>query len=324
MIAEHKLKLNFQTLRETETRLLYREEEIEKILMSMANGINTYIHGSIGTGKTTAVKRVIEKFNDLRNKALYVSCSVCETEYSVLREIIDQINANFAQKIFIETRSNYDLVRRLKKERERIQGLKVLVLDHIQFLQEGKIVDSLMEIGFTIILVSDDVKAITKLSPLAQSHFANTIDFKDYTQEQVSKILHSKARHLIGEGCYKDSLVTKVAQLCNGNIGYGESLLLASALSAIELKKDCVEESDVPEIHGRKEELSHDEKIILEILKEQHSMQGGQLYKTYCERTKFAKAERTFRNYMKNLCEKNLVKAIGTNKGRVYELASER
>jgi predicted transcriptional regulator len=99
---------------------------------------------------------------------------------------------------------------------------------------------------------------------------------------------------------------------------------LASALRAIELKKDCVDESDLPEIQGKEQELGPDEKIILEILKEQHSMQGGQLYKTYCERTRFAKAERTFRNYMRNLCEKNLVKAIGTNKGRVYELASER
>lgn len=49
-------------------------------------------------------------------------------------------------------------------------------------------------------------------------------------------------------------------------------------------------------------------------------MQGGQLYKTYCERSRFVKAERTFRNYMSSLCQKNLVKAVGTTKGRVYEI----
>jgi len=323
MIEEHKLKINFQTLRETETRLLYRDEEVQKILMSMENGINTYIHGSIGTGKTTAVKRAIAKFNDSRHKAIYISCAFCETEYPILREIIDQVNANFAQKIFIETRSNYDLVRRLKKERERIQGLKVIALDHLQALKEPDIVDHLLEIGFTIILVSDEAKAINKVSALSQSYFANTIHFANWSQEQILKIMHSKARHLLGEGCYKESLVTKITQLCNGNIGYGESLLLASALTAIELKKDCVDESDLPEIQKKEEELSPDEKIILEILKEQHSMQGGQLYKTYCERTRFAKAERTFRNYMRSLCERNLVKAIGTNKGRVYELVEQ-
>ena len=109
-------------------------------------------------------------------------------------------------------------------------------------------------------------------------------------------------------------------EISNGNIGYGESLLLASALRAIELKKETADESDIPELQKKESGPFPNEKTILEILKENHGMQGGQLYKTYCERTKFAKAERTFRNYMKSLCEKNLVKAIGTNKGRVYEL----
>jgi Cdc6-like AAA superfamily ATPase len=322
MIEHHKLRLSFQTLRETETRLLYREQELNKLLVSMQAGINTYVYGAIGTGKTTAVKRAIEKFNDARNKAMYVSCSTCKTEYSALKEIIDRINELFVQKIFIETRSNYDLVKRLKKEREKIQSLKVVVLDHLQALEEPEIVDGLLEIGFTIILISDNPKAISRLSAQAQSNFGNTIPFHDYTQEQVVKILESKARHLLGEGSYKESLVVKVAQLCNGNIGYGETLLLAAALEAVNSKKDCVDESDIPELQTKGEALGYDEKIILEILKEQKSMQGGQLYKAYCERTKFPKAERTFRNYMKELCEKNLVKAIGTNKGRVYEIVN--
>jgi len=323
MIEEHKLALNFQTLRETETRLLFRDEEVEKLLVGMKNGIHTYAYGSIGTGKTLAVRRAIARFNDARNKAIYVSCAFCETEYSVLREIIDQINAMLPQKIFIETRSNYDLVRRLKKERERIPSLRVVVLDHLQALEQAKIVDYLLEIGFTIILISDEPKAINKLSALSQSYFANTIHFSDWTREQIIKLLHSKARHLLGEGCYKESLITKIAQLCVGNIGYGESLLLASALNAVNHKKDDVDETDIPETQPKTEELSHDEKIILEVLTEHRSLQGGQLYKIYCERTKFPKAERTFRNYAKNLCDKNLVKAIGTNKGRVYELASQ-
>jgi Cdc6-like AAA superfamily ATPase len=320
MIAHHELRIDFQTLKETETRLLYREQELNKILVSMQAGMNTYIFGAIGTGKTTTVKRAMEKFNDARNKALYVSCSMCKTDYSVLKEIIDRINDLFVQKIFIETRCNYDLVKRLKKEREKIQSLKVVVLAHVQALEEAQIVDALLEIGFAVILVSDDPKAISKLSPQSQSNFGNTIPFHDYTQEQAVKILESKAKHLLGEGCYRESLVVKVAQLCNGNIAYGETLLLAAALNAIELKKDCADESDIPEIQAKQHELSPDEKMILDILKEQHSMQGGQLYKTYCERSRFAKAERTFRNYMHSLCEKNLVKAVGTNKGRVYEI----
>jgi len=323
MIEEHKLKLNFQTLRETETRLLYREEEVEKILVSMTSGVHTFIYGSIGTGKTTAVKRAIEKFNDARNKALYISCSTCKTVHAVLKELISQINANLVSaKIVIEIRSNYDILQQLKAALRKFErtSFKVVVLDHFQALEETGIVDNLIEMGFAVILVSDDAKAIGRLSPSAQSYFANTIHFEDYTQEQLVKIFHSKARHLIGEGLYTESLATKVAKLSNGNIMYGETLLLAATLEAVREKKECVDETDVPELLPSGETISQDEKIILEVLKELNAVQGGELYKKYCERTKFPKAERTFRNYMKDLCEKNLVKAIGTNKGRVYEI----
>ena len=320
MEAESKLALNLGALKET--RLLYREKEFEQISMSMTNGIHTFIYGSTGTGKTTTVKRAIEKFNGNKHKAFYVSCTNCRTEYSILKEIIDQINSQFVQKIFIETRCNYDLAKRLKKEREKTPSLKVVVLDHLQALSESKAVDCLIEIGFTIILVSDEQRAIAKLSPLSQSYFANSIHFGDYTLEQIAKILRSKADSLVGEGNYTESLISKIAQFCNGNIGFGESLLLASSMKAIESRKDSVDADDVPQISKSENGPSPDEKTILEILNQEHSLQGGELYKLYCERTKFPKAERTFRNYMRDLCEKDLVKAIGTNKGRVYEIRS--
>jgi len=317
MADETKLALNLEALKET--RFAYRDEEVSQIVLSMSNNVNTYVYGSVGTGKTTAVKHAIGKFNDAKSKAIYVNCSICETEYAVLREIIDQINESFVQKIFIETRSNYDLVRRIKKEKERLPGLKVVVLDHIDALEEAKIVDGLLDIGFAVFLVGDQPKALHRLSALSQSYFANVIQFKDYTSEQTTKILQSKMRHMVGEGFYKERLVMQAAVLCNGNLGYGENLLLASVLKAVSLKKGCVDESDIPHIE-KDEELSPDEKAIMEVMKEQHSVQGGQLYRLYCERTRFAKAERTFRNYMRSLSERNLVKAIGTNKGRVYEL----
>lgn len=323
MIAHHELRVNFETLRETETRLLHREEEIEKILVGMTSGVHTFIYGSIGTGKTTAVKRAIERFNDARNKALHISCLTCKTVHAVLKELISQINANLVSAhIVIEIRSNYDILQQLKAALKKFErtSFKVVALDHFQALEETGIVDNLIEMGFTVILVSDDAKAVGRLSPSAQSYFANTIHFEDYTQEQLVKIFHSKARHLIGEGLYTEPLIAEIAKLSNGNIMYGETLLLAAALEAVRARKECVDETDVPELLPSGETISQDERAILEVLKEMKAVQGGELYKKYCERVKFPKAERTFRNYMQSLCQKNLVKAVGTNKGRVYEI----
>ncbi len=320
MRDENKLTINLEALKET--KLLFRDEEVEEILLCMKNGINAYICGSVGTGKTTAVKNAVEKFNDSRNKAIYISCHSCHTVYSTLCEIIDQINAMSAQKIFIQTRSNFDLVRRLKKERERkFQSVKVVVLDDIEDLEEpGVVYHLIFDIGFNVVLLSDDLKAINRLGA---EMWRETIQFKDYTQEQIVRILGSKARCIIGEGLYVESLVRKVAELCKGDITSGESLILGSLIGAIHRHKECVDEEDVPEVLATEREPGFDEKIILEILKEQSRAPGGKLYQMYCERTRFAKAQRTFRNYLRSLCENNLVRAVGTKKGRIYEIVEE-
>ena len=317
MTDEPEIKLNLEALKST--RIQFRDKEMETILLAMRNGIHTYVYGSVGTGKTTAVSHVMGKFENGRNKALYVSCSVCQTEYAVLREIIDQVNTRFPQKIFIQTRSNYDLAKRLKKDREKLPELKAVILDDLQSLEEPKVVDPLLEIGLILVLVADDLKAINRVSSLSQSYFGNVVHFEDYTKEQLTKIIAAKARHLLGEGRYKPALVQKLADLCNGNVGYAESLLLASVLRAVSLRKEIVDEADVPDPE-RPHELNHDEQTVFEILKEHGSMPGGELYRQYCEKVRFPKAERTFRNYMRDLCERNLVKAVGTNKGRIYQL----
>jgi len=74
-MTEENIVLNLEALKES--RLFFREKETEQILASMMNGIHTYIYGSTGTGKTTAVKRAIEKFNSNKHKAFYVSCTNC-------------------------------------------------------------------------------------------------------------------------------------------------------------------------------------------------------------------------------------------------------
>jgi len=319
MTDEKRLSLNLEGLASKE-RLLYRDGEIEQILFNMKNGINTYIHGSIGIGKTSTIKQVIKRFNSSQTKALYVNCAIFQKQYGILQEVINQINQNFTQTIFIQTRSNSDLIRRLKTEKgRRFQSLKVVVLDHLQRLEEGEVVDCLFEIGFTVILVSDEEYAKSKISQLSQRHFASTIEFKNYSHEQITRILKTKARNLLGENSFTENCVEKIAKICEGDISDGEKFLLGSAVMACSKKKKFVDVDDVPEVEEEKG-INHDENKLVEILKEKHSMASGELYQEYCKRVHFPKTERTFRNFMKHLSEKNLVRAIGTTRGRVYEI----
>jgi len=55
-------------------------------------------------------------------------------------------------------------------------------------------------------------------------------------------------------------------------------------------------------------------------LQQWKSLPASILYDFYVQNTRHPKGERSFRNYMENLCSKGLVKAIGEKRGRIYEV----
>jgi len=57
----------------------------------------------------------------------------------------------------------------------------------------------------------------------------------------------------------------------------------------------------------------------LELMKERKRLPASRLYELYVERAEKAKSERTFREYMRRLRAKGLVRAIGEKRWRVYE-----
>jgi len=71
------------------------------------------------------------------------------------------------------------------------------------------------------------------------------------------------------------------------------------------------------------EELSADERILMNILREQKSLASNTLYGFYSQRARHPKSRRSFRNYMQNLCAMGLVRNIGEKRGRVYEIVNE-
>lgn len=86
--------------------LLYREEEIKRIMLGVAPVLqgtkakNIFLYGLTGCGKTCSVKQVMEK---LREKSLpgvhsvYVNCRVYDTRYKVLQKIITDFKPHFAK-----------------------------------------------------------------------------------------------------------------------------------------------------------------------------------------------------------------------------------
>src|SRR5712691_993954 len=87
-----------------------RKEEIENAVMSMEKGVNTFVHGPVGAGKTASIERAVSDFNDGKCKAIYVDCHMAPTAYGALREVVEEINANFIRKILIHARASFELL----------------------------------------------------------------------------------------------------------------------------------------------------------------------------------------------------------------------
>ncbi len=292
-------------------KLLHREKEREQILYNVKNSVNTFIYGSIGSGKTALIKHTITKFNGVKNRAIYIDCSLYQTTNAILREILSRMS------VVIFSRSNYDLQKKLE---EKTKDKKPIVcLDHFEHLKDADVVGKLVGMGLCVLIVSDGEESYVLLDSKTKSSVASIVKIADYTDEQVFDILMERAKEALADGSYTETIIKKIAEGVKGNVAEGINVLRASALKAESEKRNTIDESDL-EHDCPLAELTKDQKIILEILREWKELPSGKLFSFYKERAKFAKGERTFRKYMEVLCEKGFVKADGDKRGRVYEI----
>ena len=123
---------------------------------------------------------------------------------------------------------------------------------------------------------------------------------------------------------YSENTIRKIAEASSGNVTLALNLLKSQVLKAESEGKSSIDdvelnfENDCPN-----DKLSDDERTLVKILKEWKSLPGGRLFDFYREQAKYPKGERSFRNYMQNLCLKRLVKNVGGKRGRVYEIVEQ-
>ena len=86
-------------------KLNYREKQFDQLYRNIQNNINTILIGPVGSGKTTLLQKIISdmKVLDIR----YVNCTVYDTQFSVLKEVIPSSK-------FVFVRSVYELIKRLR------------------------------------------------------------------------------------------------------------------------------------------------------------------------------------------------------------------
>jgi hypothetical protein len=130
------------------------------------------------------------------------------------------------------------------------------------------------------------------------------------TNNQISEILKDSVSSI------SDEIIQKIVEKSESNLTLALNML--RSVEADHGKVSSLEQFDFDETD--RNSLSEEDLIILQILRQQRKIPSGKLYNLYCEGSEYPRSERSFRNYMKVLCKKGLVRSIGDKRGRFYEM----
>ena len=294
--------------------LPYRDKERLLLLSNIRNSVNTFLCGRCGSGKTALIKGVIRNINGKDVFVAYIDCSLYQTTYSVLKEVIPASE-------FVLYRSNYELIKQLQKVVKNRRF--VVCLDDFMHLKDKDLVARFMSMGVCVVLVSDSLEDLASLGQNVRSNIACTIKLPDYSTEQTFDILGDRAERALAKGSINDSAIKKIAECVKGDIAWGINALKAVALKAESRGKRAIEEDDIELEEDRHPKLSQDEQILLKILNEWKSLPSSKLFDLYIRSADHPKGERAFRNYMESLCSKGLARAVGEKRGRIYECVGD-
>jgi Cdc6-like AAA superfamily ATPase len=296
----------------TPDKILHRDKERSSLLSSMKALANIMITGRYGSGKSTIMKAAIREYNELHEgKAVYIDCAIYQTTYSILKEVLPKGE-------LVIYRSNYELIRELKKYAKSSKF--VIALDNFDQLKDKNLIARFMSLGMCVFLVTDNEQNATVLNTNIRSNVSSTLAITKYETEQAVAILRTYAEKGLNRWCYSDDVLRAIAVKVDGNITLGLNVLKAAVLKAQNEGKRSIEPADIVfEEDCVGTDVTLDQRLILDIMREWRSLPSSQLYRSYLEKVTHPKSDRAFRNYVHELCVKGMLKAVGEKKGRVYE-----
>lgn len=352
----------------------HREEEIEwlseRVFSAPFNNIvpeHTLIYGATGTGKTIVAKKLVDELNQLAEqrststKAFYLNLNGITSTYHAIQTLVSLVGNNTQSKQglpFENYRDEFFSI--LDNSKKKI----ILVLDEFeklldrgvsqgdQFLYQmlrGRSLGKLKKGWVSLVLITNRIKIKNNLSASVKSSLGNHyLFFKEYNEEQLFKILRSRAEVAFNKDVCPDNVLKFIAQsVRDGDARKGLRLLRVTgeiAQKRITNEQSQKKNSDIQvnnkltlnDAEKAKEEfervglqdhfsnLKEEERIILWLLSEmskKYVMVGSlQLYQTYeaiCKKHNIEPVSRRWINkHLENFCNNEILQGIVNRKAR--------
>ena len=248
------------------TILPFRDDQIKEIILNLAPALqgkkinNLFLYGKTGTGKTSTIKIVLSKMEELAKErsdckkivTTYINCRNHNTKYRIiLKHINDLYNHDY---VGYSSSFVYDkLTEYVKKNSISL----IMVLDEIDLIKDvddtvyalTRANDELTEGSISIIGISNNIMFKQKLDPRTKSSLCEKeLVFPPYNANELTKILQDRVEDGFNSGCVDDSaiaLASAYAAQESGDARTAILLLLRAGEIADENNDIKITETDV-------------------------------------------------------------------------------
>jgi len=281
-------------------------------------GKNLLITGSPGIGKTAATKWVLreleEKGLDEQVKPVYVNCWKKDTMHKLLLEICNQIGYKW-----VHNKKSDELF----KEVCKILNLKsaVIVLDEVDKLESEQVIYQLLEElnRKCLFLITNEKEWLASLDQRLLSRLLpESLEFKPYNFKETHGILKLRAEHAFAPKVWQDEAFDLIVQKAHElqDIRAGLYLLRESGNIAESQASRKIDSQHVKNALNKlnnfkpiaQDDLSDDEKVILNLVKEHDGKAGTDIYTIYKKDNN--KSYRTFYRKVKSLADNGMIKIV--------------
>ena len=273
----------------------YREREQRiiagciKPLFNEKSGKNVFIHGQPGVGKTVALTKILEELQEETDDIIpvYINCWKHNTTYKIVIEICDMMDFKFVQN-----KKTEELFRWIKQNLNKKSV--VFVLDEADKLEDFDFLYMILEDIYrkTIILITNYKDWITDLEDRIKSRLMpEVVEFKPYSYEETKGILRHRAEYAFHPNVLENAAFELIAKRAfeMQDIRVGLHLMKEAGLIAedkssrkitLEHSQQALEKIKDFSIKSP-EELAADEKLILDLVRQNSGKRIGDFFKIY-------------------------------------------
>jgi cell division control protein 6 len=241
-------------------QLPYREEQIAEISRLLAPSQenkkprNLFIYGKTGTGKTSSVKKIMEKFNAASSYATihYLNCRIYNSRYRIMQKLLKGYIPELEK-------AGFGLPFLYEKLIEILQSGKqlIVVLDEIDMTKDldelvytlTRVNDEVKNGGLTIVGISNKLSFKDSLDPRSKSSLYEVeLVFPPYTSEQLKGILMQRVEHGFMPDTVEEAAINLVAAITSqesGDARYALKLLVKAGEMAEQTGKKKLSDGDV-------------------------------------------------------------------------------